>query len=134
MQRKYVLNVISKECEYVDSKKGSPDSHIVEDFPLSAGMEAIRYNLDKANEAWYNEKAPYPTAMEYIRKIAGICVQMGERYGMPYRRWSDAQIFISPGISTREFDHHGSLQSISMVHDKEKFGFDPTIKSDTNLK
>ena len=80
-----VYKVIDSERNYQENQKLINESHVVEDFPLSSAMEAIRYNLDKANQAWYNEQKPYPTAMEYIRKISAICVQMGESYGMPER-------------------------------------------------
>lgn len=85
MERKYVYKAIESEREYQEIQKKKETSHVVEDFPLAAGMEAIRYNIEKANQAWYSEKSPYPTAMEYVRKIAAICVQMGEKYEMPSR-------------------------------------------------
>ncbi|MCB1711489.1 MAG: hypothetical protein KDH96_03095 [Candidatus Riesia sp.] len=85
MKREEVFNVISGERDYQEGQKRIKESHVVEDFPLSSGMEAIRYNLDKSNKAWYTGKEPYSEAMDYIRKIAAICVQMGEQYGMPKR-------------------------------------------------
>ena len=83
MNRQEVYDAIDSEREYQEVQKKSNESHVVEEFPLSSGMEAIRYNLEKANQAWYNEKSPYQNSMEYIRKIAAICVQMGEKYNMP---------------------------------------------------
>lgn len=85
MKREQVYGAISSEREYQEKMKEVDSSHVVEDFPLAAGMEAIRYNLDLANQHWYAEKAPYEGAMQYIRKIAAICVQMGEKYGMEER-------------------------------------------------
>ena len=85
MKREEVFKVISDERDYQELQKQNDNSHIVEDFPLSSGLEAIRYNLEKANEAWYLGKDPYPSAMDYIRKIAAICVQMGESYEIPTR-------------------------------------------------
>lgn len=85
MTRTAVYNAIDSERNYQDQQKQIDSSHVVEDFPLAAGLEAIRYNLDLANKRWYTERAPYPDAMEYIRKIAAICVQMGEKYNMPRR-------------------------------------------------
>lgn len=85
MKRDEVYQVIDGERNYQESQKLVDESHVVEEFPLSSAMEAIRYNLDKANQAWYNEQKPYENAMEYVRKIAAICVQMGESYGMPPR-------------------------------------------------
>lgn len=85
MSREEVFKIIDLEREYQESMKTVEDHHIVEDFPLAAAMEAIRYNLTLANSAWYGEQKPYTEAMSYIRKIAAICVQMGEQYGMPQR-------------------------------------------------
>ena len=85
MKREEVYKRIDSERDFQESMKPVGDHHIVEDFPLAAGMEAIRYNMEKANAAWYNEQAPYPNAMEYMRKVAAIAVQMGEQYGMKFR-------------------------------------------------
>ena len=85
MRRDEVIEVICGERDFQESQKPKEDSHVVEDFPLSSAMEAIRYNLNKANESWYQEKSPYENSMEYMRKIAAICVQMGEKYDMPER-------------------------------------------------
>jgi len=85
MNRDKVYKAIDTELDYVQGQEEVKESHVVEDFPLAAGMEAIRYNLDKANKEWYVEQAPYPNAMKYLRKVAGICVQMGIKYGMPER-------------------------------------------------
>lgn len=80
-----VFKAVKSELDYVSEQEKVEESHVVEDFPLAAGLEAIRYNLDKANKEWYVEKAPYRNAMKYIRKIAGICFKMGIKYGMPRR-------------------------------------------------
>ena len=85
MKREEVFNVISDERDYQEEQKRNNDSHVVENFPLGSGLQAIRHNLNSAGIEWYYERDPYPDAMEYIRKIAAICVQMGERYGMPKR-------------------------------------------------
>ena len=85
MERLNVYEAIDTERDYQEINKNNAESHIVEDFPLSSALEAIRYNVDKANNAWYSEQAPYPESMEYVRKIAAICVQMGEKYEMPWR-------------------------------------------------
>lgn len=76
---------VESELTYQEIMEKDPSSHVVEDFPLSAGLEAIRYNIDKATTAWYNQQAPYPEAMEYLRKVAAICVRMGMKYHMPHR-------------------------------------------------
>lgn len=85
MNRKEVYKAIDTELDYVQKQEQIQESHVVEDFPLASGMEAIRYNLDKANNEWYVEQAPYPNAMKYLRKVAGICVKMGIKYDMPER-------------------------------------------------
>ena len=85
MKRNEVYEVIDNERDYQELNKSDDSSHIVEDFPLSSALEAIRYNIGKANEKWYIEQKPYPKAMEHIRKISAICVQMGEKYNMPKR-------------------------------------------------
>ena len=86
MDRAEVYKAINTERDFQEDNKGKEDSHIVEDFPLSAALEAIRYNIDEANANWYIEKAPYNDAIRYIRKIAAICVQMGEKYDMLERK------------------------------------------------
>lgn len=85
MQRKEVYKAIDTELDYVQQQEQIKESHVVVEFPLAAGMEAIRYNIEKANKEWYIEQAPYPNAMKYIRKVAGICVKMGIKYDMPER-------------------------------------------------
>lgn len=85
MERGNVFEIIDSEREHQEYNKVLADSHIVDDFPLSAGMEAIRFNLEKAMKAWYVNQKPYAEAMESIKKIAAICVQMGETYGMKPR-------------------------------------------------
>lgn len=65
--------------------KNDPDSHIVVDFSLPSALEAIRYNIEKANQSWYSEQSSYNKSMYYLRKIAAICVRMDEKYGMPKR-------------------------------------------------
>lgn len=81
MTRQDIYKAIDSERLYQELNMDLSTS----DFPLSSAMEAIRFNLEKANKSWYREKAPYIDSMEYIRKIAAICVQMGEKYGMNER-------------------------------------------------
>lgn len=82
MTREEVYDSISTERDYQNQSIGKPNSYIVQDFPLGSALSAIRQKLDIAQTKWYSETEPYPEAMEEIRKIAAICVQMGERYGM----------------------------------------------------
>ena len=82
---KKVFEVIGTELNYVAYKEDEGQDHIVRDFPLSAGLQAIEHNLGKAKTSWYEGKAPHPEAMTYLRKIAAICVKMGIKYEMPRR-------------------------------------------------
>lgn len=85
MKREDVYKSIDSERDFQEKNKSNKDSHIVEEFPLGSALSAIQYKLDQARLCWYNEQEPYPTAMEEIRKIAAICVQMGEKYDMSKR-------------------------------------------------
>lgn len=86
MERKKVYELIEEELNYISKKEKETTSHIVEDFTLASAMEAIRFNLYKANSSWYKGKQPYEESMEYFRKIASICIKMGEKYGLPKRK------------------------------------------------
>lgn len=85
MDRQEIFECINSELEFIEEQKSNTQSHIVEEFPIASGLEAIRYNLDKANKEWYNTKKPHTTTTDCLRKIAAICVQMGEKYGMRRR-------------------------------------------------
>lgn len=87
MKRSKVYTAIDSERNYVIRlEKNDPTSHIVENFPLGSALSAIRKNLRLAEDIWYNETQPnHNNSMHIMRKIAGICVSMGEKYGMPER-------------------------------------------------
>lgn len=85
MKKEDVLKAIQTELDFVERGEKEGHKHIVKDIPLSSTLEAIRYNLDKANKEWYNEKDPYENTMDLIRKIAGLCIKAGVKYGMPKR-------------------------------------------------
>jgi hypothetical protein len=96
MKRELVYNAIDSERAYQDemsSRDNRPD--MIEDMHLGDILSAISYNLNLANAAWYKGSFPYQESMEYIRKIAALCVKAGEMNGMPLR-------FTSPGVTTRE--------------------------------
>lgn len=81
-----VYAAIDTERDFQDketAKSSRPD--MIDDFDISAGLSAMKVNLDKAFDIWYHDSEPYADTMDILRKIAGICVKMGERYGMPYR-------------------------------------------------
>jgi len=83
--RKRVYDAIDSERDFQEVNKANPDSHIVEDFNLGDAISAIHVKLDIARGRWYSGVIPHEKSMEELRKIAAICVQMGEKYGMPCR-------------------------------------------------
>lgn len=88
MEQSQVLEAIIGEREFQAAQTARPDRpDMVEDFDIAKALNAIRVNLRKAEDAWYkdNPEASYQDTMEFLRKIAGICVSQGERYGMPER-------------------------------------------------
>lgn len=85
MGHQQTFKAILSELEYVKQAEDRGDTHVTADFPLSSALEAIRYNLDKANRSWYGERDPYPETMKLLRKIGALCFQAGFRYGMPAR-------------------------------------------------
>lgn len=86
MFRNEVFDKISQERDYQERNQTNPKSHIVEDFNLGDALTAIDYNLGLAKSSWYHNQTPHRDAMEYMRKIAAICVSMGEKYEMPQRK------------------------------------------------
>lgn len=92
LDRDDVFEIVGGERDYQEQQKSREGSHVVEDFPLGSGLSAIQKNLDDAIKEWYYDTAPYPRAMDFVRKIAAICVQMGEKYGMPERKPDVSQI------------------------------------------
>lgn len=86
MSREEVFGVLSNERDFQNqmvADTSRPD--MIEDFHVGDGLTAIQYNLRKAEEVWYKGAVPHTEAMHYLRKVAGIIVQLGERYGMPDR-------------------------------------------------
>lgn len=83
MTRQEVYATIDSERDYQDrmiADLSRPDMR--PDLHVGDTLTAIQYNLDKAVEAWYKGADPHIEAMEFVRKIAGLCVQVGERYQM----------------------------------------------------
>lgn len=89
MKKETISNVLDKildERRYQEAMKIEGGSHIVDDFVMGDALTAIRYNLNKAGDEWYINTSPtYEQVTKHLRKIAAICVQMGERYGMQSR-------------------------------------------------
>lgn len=80
MKRPYVLLAIEEERDYQDSRwqSDSDSTHSVADWLLfvEAHLNAAKgkiYNLDEEG------------AKDEVRKIAALCVAMGENLGMPER-------------------------------------------------
>lgn len=87
MSREEVFDVLSNERDFQNQMVADPSRpDMIEDFHVGDGLSAINYNLRKAEEAWYKGVVPHTEAMDYLRKVAGIIVQLGERYGMPERK------------------------------------------------
>lgn len=87
MERTQVYKALDSERDYQEQTTADPNRpDMIEDFHLGDALTAIRYNLRKAEEAWYIGAVPHQEAMKYVRKIGGICVKMGETLGMPERK------------------------------------------------
>lgn len=85
MERLEVFEAINSERVYQEDAIEMGGTHIVEDFPLGAALCAIEHKLSLARQLWYNGNTPHKECMDELRKIAAICVQMGEQYGMETR-------------------------------------------------
>lgn len=86
MERQDVYKVLDSERDYqekmiADDKR--PD--MIKDLHVGDTITAIEYNLTKAKEEWYKGSEPHQESIMYLRKVAGLCVQLGEKYGMPRR-------------------------------------------------
>lgn len=87
MTRQEVYSAIDTEREYQRVLTNDPARPDVRwDMHVGDHLTAIQYNLNKAIEAWYKDSNNYEATMEFVRKIAGLCVQAGEMYGMPDRK------------------------------------------------
>ena len=87
MTRDLVFKVIDEERMY--QEKMAADENRPDMAPvLSVGetILAIQHNVNQAASAWYTGANPHESAMEHLRKIAALCVQAGEHFGMPSRK------------------------------------------------
>ncbi len=81
-----VYDAIDTERDYQDIMTNNPTvTDMIENFRIGDALSAMQVNLAKAHAVWYADSAPYQNTMTYLRKIAAICVNMGEQYGMPER-------------------------------------------------
>ena len=86
MKRKKVYKAIDSEREYQDRETLNDDRpDMLPEFNLGQALTAIDIILTQAKAKWYNDYPPYEDTMPLLRKIAGVCVKMGEMYGMPNR-------------------------------------------------
>lgn len=86
MTRQDVYKSVDSEREFQIKMAGTAERpDILTDMSLGDCLGALKFNLDKAYDIWYYESPPYQKTMDIIRKIAALCVQHGEKYGMPKR-------------------------------------------------
>ena len=85
MTREEVYIAIDSERDFQEGCIKAGDTHVVSEFPLGSALSAIDVKLGIAKQLWYNSKHPHTEAMNELRKIAAICVQIGEINGMKTR-------------------------------------------------
>jgi hypothetical protein len=86
MERQEVFDVITSERNYqIEMTANNDRPDMIDDLHVGDTLTAMRVILNQAENEWYSGSVPHSNAMEYIRKIAGLSVQLGEKYGMPYR-------------------------------------------------
>jgi len=87
MKRKDVYKAIDTERDFqvrMVTDNDRPD--INGEMHVGDILSAIRYNLDQATHEWYYGSRPHTNATTYLRKIAALCVQAGEKNGMEERK------------------------------------------------
>ena len=88
MDRNVVYKALDTEREYQDEMIASDArADMVDNFSLGQAILAMEHLLAEARSFWYvdNPQENFQTTMHRIRKVAGVAVQMGEKYGMPDR-------------------------------------------------
>ena len=92
MDRDIVFKVIDDEREYQDDTSSSLDRpDMKRNMTTGDILCAIEFNLDAAKKEWYRDSYPHKQTIEYLRKIAALCVKAGEDFGMPERKpWSES--------------------------------------------
>ena len=89
MIRRDVYKVLDTERAYQERETANPGRpDMIEDFNMGTAMQAINSIMRQADQVWYADSPEnnYEPTMELLRKVAGVCVQMGEKYGMPKRK------------------------------------------------
>jgi hypothetical protein len=116
MTREQVYKAIDTEREYQRSLVNDPGRPDIRwDMHIGDHLTAIQYNLQQAINAWYKDSGSYPATMEYLRKIAGLCVQAGEIFGMPDRK--EKVEYIVPAVG-QPFDPSTVLKIVPDEHGK----------------
>lgn len=87
-ERQDVFHAINTERNYqiAETEKQSR-LDMVPEFDMAHALLCIEEFTRQARENWYkdNPSNKYGTVTPLLRKIAGVCVNMGEKYGMPTR-------------------------------------------------
>lgn len=79
-----VLDIIMAERQYQKDMEARGTTHVVE-IGMGSILLAMEENLRKAREAWYNGRTPHRNTMTYVRKVAALAIQAGEKFGVPRR-------------------------------------------------
>jgi len=87
MNRKEVYESIDTEREYQDRMTKAREAeadYMVVNHDISHSLLNIEKFTREAVDKWYYESPEnqYEATMEMLRKIAGVCVKMGEKYGV----------------------------------------------------
>ena len=85
MIKEIVLSVIESERNYQENMMSKVDRSDMIELSLGDTLSAISYNLGQANASWYKDSTSCENTIRFLRKIAALAVQAGEKYGMPSR-------------------------------------------------
>lgn len=86
MTREEVFAAISGERDYQEAQGQDDESHVKPEITMGETLAAIAHNLHLARGVWYGSNdVNHQGAMEYLRKVAALVVQFGERNGIPKR-------------------------------------------------
>ena len=83
--REAVYRAIDSERAYQDALAERLDRPDMHQLSMGEGLACLEHLRLDALAQWYSDAEPYPETLEHIRKIAGICVVLMERYGAPHR-------------------------------------------------
>ena len=80
MNRKEVYGVIDKELG--TQKKSIGYTHHHKEAHIADTLTAVKYNLEQAMVSWHLEVNQHDATMEYLKRIAALCIKAGEEFGM----------------------------------------------------